>query len=327
MSPRTSGVPIDAAAPLDRIVFQSELVTLGEFRCAREHPRFADSGPITQHCFVFPRSAVTIEHERARPFVANPNVVTLYNRGQRYRRGAISPQGDRCDWFGVERELARDVVRRFDPTVDERSGPFALPRGRSDAALYLAQRELFEAADSGEPCDGLALEERVVVLLERVLELAYASPPRNARPRARGDATLHVERLLSERWREDLRLSDLARAVGLSVFHLCHTFRSETGTTLHQYRHQLRMRASIEALREDRRPLIELALELGFSSHSHFSSAFQREFGVPPSRWRAAAEPSSAGSARSARAARRPRPERRRAAAPTTSGSTAGTRA
>jgi len=295
---------VQAPPPIERILFQSELVTIGEFRCAREHPRFTDSGPSTDHCFVFPRTAVTIEHEHARPFVANPNVVTLYNRGQRYQRGAISPQGDRCDWFGVEAGLARDVVRRFDPTVDERAEPFAFPRGRSDAALYLAQRELFERAASGAALDGLALEERVVGLLERVLALSHPAPPRPAARRtrrARGELSHHVERLLSERWHEDLRLADLARAVGLSVYHLCHTFRSETGTTLHQYRHQLRVRASVEALRQDERPLVALALELGFSSHSHFSSAFQREFGVSPSRWRdGAGEKSHDGAARSA---------------------------
>lgn len=279
---------VESPPPIERILFHSELVTIGEFRCAREHPRFGDSGPATQHCFVFPRTAVTIEHEHARPFVANPNVVTLYNRGQRYLRGALSPQGDRCDWFGVEVGLARDVVRRFDPTVDERAEPFALPRGHSDAALYLAQRELFEQTASGAPLDALALEERVVGLLERVLELSHPTPPRPLpRRRQRGEVSHHVERLLSERWSEDLRLADLARAIGLSVYHLCHTFRRETGTTLHQYRHQLRVRASIETLRQDERPLVELALQLGFSSHSHFSSAFQREFGVSPSRWRA----------------------------------------
>jgi AraC-like DNA-binding protein len=69
---------------------------------------------------------------------------------------------------------------------------------------------------------------------------------------------------------------------------MCRTFRRETGTTLHQYRHQLRVRASLEPLRESREPLVELALRLGFSSHSHFASAFRREFGLAPSGLRSA---------------------------------------
>lgn len=272
---------------IEHILFRSELVTIGAYRCPREHPRFQDSGPIENHCFVFPRSSVTIEHEHARPIVTNANVVTIYNRGQRYRRGAISACGDRCDWFGVEEGLARDVVRRFDPGVDERAGPFALTHGRSDAALYLRQRRLFERVQAGPGADTLAVEERVIELLEGVLGLAHARARPAPEGTARSAATYEVERLLSMRWNEDLKLADLARAVGLSVYHLSRTFRSETGTTLHRYRHQLRLRHGIEPLRHGARPLTELALELGFSSHSHFTSAFRREFGLSPSEWRA----------------------------------------
>ena len=279
--------PVDQALSLDRVVFRSELATIGAFRCAREHPRFEDSGPIRQHCFVFPRSAVVIEHEHTHPFVANPNVVTLYNRGQRYRRGAISREGDRCEWFGVAPEIVRDALRVHEPAVEDRQDElFPIARGASDAALYLAQRELFDLVSSGARIETLAVEECVIALLARVAELAYGTSAAAREPGERDETTRAVERLLSEHWHEDLGLADLAQAVGLSVFHLCRKFRRETGVTLHQYRHQLRLRASLEPVRESRQPLLEIALESGFSSHSHFTSAFRREFGQTPSRAR-----------------------------------------
>jgi len=43
------------------------------------------------------------------------------------------------------------------------------------------------------------------------------------------------------------------------------------------------LRAALERLPENDRDLSMLALELGFSSHSHFTASFTREFGVPPS--------------------------------------------
>ncbi len=277
--------------PIDRIVYSTDLVWIGAFRCPLDHPQFTDSGPIAKYCFVFPRSAVTIEHEHDRPFVANANVVTLYNRGERYQRGAISREGDRCDWFGVAPSLARDVLRAFDPSVDERTEIlFPLRRSRSDAALYLRQRRIFEWATSGAALDALAVEERVVSLLERVAELSFGGAERQAEPtprRARSDAIHRVERLLSERWSESLRLTDIGREVGLSPYHLCRTFRREVGTTLHQYRHQLRVRSSLESVRSTRLPLVEIALQTGFSSHSHFTNAFHREFGASPSGLRA----------------------------------------
>src|SRR5438270_13444882 len=121
-----------------QVLLDTGLVRAGAFRCHPDHPRFTDTGPARDFCFVFPRTSVEIRHEHERPFVANPNVVTFYNRGQEYRRAAVSAEGDRCDWFAVAPEIARDVVRAFDPAVDDcPERPFRLARGHSDHATYL----------------------------------------------------------------------------------------------------------------------------------------------------------------------------------------------
>jgi AraC-like DNA-binding protein len=52
--------------------------------------------------------------------------------------------------------------------------------------------------------------------------------------------------------------------------------------TLHAYRNDLRLRSSLEQL-ESGGDLTRLALDLGYSSHSHFTSSFRVLFGVPPS--------------------------------------------
>ena len=53
---------------------------------------------------------------------------------------------------------------------------------------------------------------------------------------------------------------------------------------IHRYLTQLRLRSSLERLADGANDLTALALELGFSSHSHFTDAFRREFGHAPSR-------------------------------------------
>src|SRR5581483_9003336 len=114
----------------DTVVFESALVRIGAFRCAREYPNFSDTGPIENDCFVFPRTAVLIEHESGAPFAANPNIVTFYNQRQRYHRHPISDRGDRCDWFALRRDLSRDIAAAFDPGVEEE--PFRQTRGSCD---------------------------------------------------------------------------------------------------------------------------------------------------------------------------------------------------
>ena len=75
----------------------------------------------------------------------------------------------------------------------------------------------------------------------------------------------------------------IAGAVGSSVHHLCRVFRAECGLTLHEYRQRQRLGRALELMGRARRDLTELALELGYSSHSHFTRVFRRYVGVPPS--------------------------------------------
>ena len=271
---------------MDRIIFDSGAVRVGAFRCHPSHPSFHNTGPARNYCFVFPRTAVEIQHEHEPAFVANPNVVTFYNKGQPYLRNAISAEGDRCDWFGIDLDVVRDVVRAFDPQFEPHSEtPFRFTRGWSDAHTYLRQRMVFERVITDSAADPLAVEESVVGLLESVLRSVYGKQrpePRTAGPRQR-DIVRHIELILSTRLEERLTLSDLAGEVGVSVYHLCRMFHRATGITMHGYRLHLRLRWALESVAGSNRPLVDIALDAGFSSHSHFTSTFQSKFAHTPS--------------------------------------------
>ena len=127
----------------DHIIFETPAVAVGEFRCPADHPRFEDTGPTRQYCFVFPRNACWIEHEGSRPFVADATVVPLYNRGRPYRRGLIHREGDATDWFSVSESILRDMVAEFDPrTAHGTDALFTHGFVAADAATYLAQRQV-----------------------------------------------------------------------------------------------------------------------------------------------------------------------------------------
>jgi AraC-like DNA-binding protein len=287
----------DEPPPLDRIVFQGPSVTVGAFRCPPWHPSFRDSGPIQNDIFVFPRRSVRLHHDGARPFLADPRVVTLYNRGQRYRRYLVSPGGDDCEWFAVERRLLRDAIRHFDPAVDDRpERPLRDAFAPCPPRVYLAQRTLFERLRASEGLDSADVEETVLGLLGDVLQSGHRFWDSRIRPQPRSHRPLEIAEaarsVLSERLGEPLRLSGIAAAVGVSTFHLCRAFRAATGETLHAYRNRMRLQAALERL-DDGASLTEVALDLGYSSHSHFSAAFRELFGVTPSAVRSALPPSA----------------------------------
>ena len=81
---------------------------------------------------------------------------------------------------------------------------------------------------------------------------------------------------------ERVSLSDLARRLSVSEFHLCRVFREQTGLTLHAFQTELRLRSGLEMLADTRLDISRIALELGFSSHSHFSDTLRRRFSRTP---------------------------------------------
>jgi AraC family transcriptional regulator len=265
------------------ILFESSLVRIGAFRCDRDYPGFRNTGPAAHDCFVFPRTAVVIEHEHEPRFAANPNVITFYNRGQSYQRHAVSKLGDRCDWFAVKREVVQEAVRVLFGTEVEQ--PFLWARGACDSETYLRQRLVFEGARTGK-LTPLAVEEETIGILESVIWQNNAALLRaDHRPfgvRRNHELIHRVESLLARTFDQAIHLKDIAIAVGSSPFNLCRLFRSQTGLTVHGYLKRLRVRHGLERVCEPRIQISRVAMDLGFAHHSHFTSSFREEFGETP---------------------------------------------
>ncbi len=77
-------------------------------------------------------------------------------------------------------------------------------------------------------------------------------------------------------------LEELARLVNSSPFYLSRQFTQQAGLTMQQYLRQVRMERAAELLRTGKCNVTETALEVGYNSLSHFSSAFHQTFGCCP---------------------------------------------
>jgi AraC-like DNA-binding protein len=77
-------------------------------------------------------------------------------------------------------------------------------------------------------------------------------------------------------------LLELGRRVGCSPFHLSRTFSQELGMTIPRYLRQLRMESAAKLLLSGKFNVTEAALEVGYSSLSHFSQAFCQTMGCCP---------------------------------------------
>jgi AraC-like DNA-binding protein len=292
--------PVTADSPrhhIDVVLYQAPLLRIGRWRCPATHPCFRDSGPVSETLFVFPRDSVTIQHEGAAPFVADANTVTYYNAGQPCRRSRLSAWGDRCEWFAFSPTIVAESLAMHEPAAKDRlDRPFRFSHGPADPDSYLRQRLVFEHVSREPVPDRLFVEETMCDVLTRVTGIAYGRLGVMARRRQGStrrdiDIAEAARDVIARNYRRPLSLDDIARSAGASVFHLARVFRERTSFSLHQYRNQLRLREALEPLRDTKTELSTLALDLGFSSHSHFTETFRRTFGRTPSSLRHENEP------------------------------------
>ena len=131
-------------------------------------------------------------------------------------------------------------------------------------------------------------EEQLATLLPQLLEHASDSAPRTRRPPTAGMRRLarDTDALLGSDFSRVETLTMLAKRLGVSASYLARAYRAATGRTLHGRIAQLRLAEALRRLAAGATDLTALALELGYSSHSHFTAEFRRHLGVPPSRFR-----------------------------------------
>jgi len=97
---------------------------------------------------------------------------------------------------------------------------------------------------------------------------------------------------VSEAWRLIRRgrgltpVAAVASDVGWSTRHLEHRFRGEFGITPKSAVRLTRFERSVEAVRDPRRGLADVAADCGYADQSHLAREWRDLAGLPPSRWR-----------------------------------------
>jgi len=227
-------------------------------------------------------------HEPGRAVLIDVHHVEVRHAGttRTYSRPVVSAdRGTSIRFSSAVAEALRPRDR--DTAVEFPSGVVRLgPRGF--AALRALRRAIEECSASG----AMEVERRAVALLGDVVRAAPRRPtvpddPRRPTTSIRHrDAVEQAKAFLAERFHERPTLRAAARVVDYAPHHFERIFRAHTGLSVHRYLTELRLRQAAVRLDEGAENLSSLALDLGFSSHSHFTTAFLARFGCPPGVYR-----------------------------------------
>lgn len=107
---------------------------------------------------------------------------------------------------------------------------------------------------------------------------------RTATPDSYDQRVARVISWMRDRYREPLRVADLAKAVHMSESSLHQHFKSVTALTPIQYQKQLRLQEARRLMLADGVNAAVVARHVGYESPSQFSREYARMFGAPPGR-------------------------------------------
>jgi AraC family transcriptional regulator len=267
-------------------LFRAASVSLHSWTC-RGSSRNAASEQCQSHSEIAVVLEGVFEYRGARgTALVDPNTAICVNAGEPYQTRHPLGAGDSGICLVPSPETLEELLRA--DRGDGRCGPaFRSITARLSARSHFLLAVLRNRLEHVREAPPLCLEETLHGLLSSLL-LGDGSESQEDRGWRFGRTAVRerlaaVKILLSNRYSEALRLDDVARTVGLSPQQLCRFFKRATGSTLHTYLTRLRLRRALVEVLGGCDDLADLAFAVGFSSHSHFTAAFRREFGWPPS--------------------------------------------
>ncbi len=229
---------------------------------------------------VLPLRGAFMRHvSRTREVIADSGHAQFFAVGVPHRISHPVTDRDDCLTLDLSAEVLREVL--IAETGTERLGDLGthalLPPATLAARSLLCRRLRLGVASE------LETEETALAIARVALRAARRRNLHVTRGRANVDV---VRFTLLETPEEKWTLSALARLAGASPYHLARRFRAETGVSIHQYQTRARLARAIDLVLDTPHDLTSIAHDLGFASHSHFTSVFHRMVGATPSELR-----------------------------------------
>ncbi|HAI14454.1 MAG TPA: hypothetical protein DCM28_22305 [Phycisphaerales bacterium] len=131
-----------------------------------------------------------------------------------------------------------------------------------------------------------AFSDFPLMVREVISDLLVYLPSDEGHANAQSPMVRDAISFLHEHATEPVSLSDVAKHVHVSGSHLAREFRSQTGMSLIQYLHRLRVSLAKRKLYEHDDTILTVALDCGFESVEHFHRIFKRQVGMTPHRYR-----------------------------------------
>jgi AraC-like DNA-binding protein len=260
-----------------QLLLNTKTLAIRDVVCSGECRHKSDEECTHAAHLVFPYRGVYVRHLDRDDAVAEANQVLFFNVGEVYRVSHPVEGGD----ASLDLVISEPVLRELAPKEQLLAAgamAFRWQRLRIDPRAQ-ALVALLRHSLSRKIAETLEAETLAVTLVRRALGVrtSHAASGSLGRQKLVDRAKLVLSADLGRRW----TLSEIAAEVGVSPVYLTQVFQQVEAMPLYRYQLRLRLARALDLLGQYD-DLTALGLDLGFSSHSHFSAAFRQAYGRTP---------------------------------------------
>lgn len=156
---------------------------------------------------------------------------------------------------------------------------------RAKSLLFSAALEYFQGGEHFA-FDFVARIALVLKLcFERIPHKLVSDKEREAIKR-KYDRTQRILSEIDENYSGGIRLEDISKKEGITPTHLSHFFSESFGLTFQQYVNLKRLEKSILLMQDERKSLVDIAFESGFSDPKYMNQLFRKYFHCKPKEFR-----------------------------------------
>jgi AraC-like DNA-binding protein len=260
-----------------QLLLDTETVQIRDVVCNGEcrHKSAAECAGATH--LVFPYRGVYVRHVGRADAVAEANQVVFFNQGEEYTISHPVEGGD----ASLSIEIAEPLLQELAPKDQIEAGEaltFRRQRLRIDPRTQVLVALLRHSLRKGV-AETLEAEALTLTLARRALgeRTAHAAGASHGRQKLVDRAKVVLSSDLARRW----TLAEIADEVGVSPVYLTQVFQQVEAVPLYRYQLRLRLARALDLLGQYD-DLTMLGLDLGFSSHSHFTASFRQAYGRTP---------------------------------------------
>jgi AraC-like DNA-binding protein len=260
-----------------RSLFESDTLQIGLLAVRPTSDACGDVERQSSHVVVLPFRGVFAKHEApGRSVIGTPSHAVFIAADTPYRLSFPGAIGDHALILRFGEQLAPGQG-------GGRRGESVASHGMLPASAIMLRDLLRTRLEKGEGnrFESEALGLDLLIMALGAMRTGGAAPRRSALAR-RLDAVERVKEAIALTPGRKWSVAELGRIANLSPFHLCRVFRQMVGTSLYDYVLRERLAQALDAVLNGGDDITAVALDAGFSSHSHFTARFRSFFNCTP---------------------------------------------